>query len=87
MLAQLVVWIGHSAAVDGQAAASHTVGEVVAELLEVAYSLVEFGLPGLGYPLPVAPGGGATIREQCEYCGDVGQRACSGAGCRKSGGC
>jgi hypothetical protein len=63
VLAHLVVGIGHPAAVDGQAATSHTVGEVVAELLEMAYSLVELGLPGLGYPLPVAPGGSAAIRQ------------------------
>lgn len=62
------------AAVDGQAATSHTVGEIITKLLEVADARLEFGAPGLGYPLPVMPGGRAAIRQQREHSGDVGQR-------------
>jgi hypothetical protein len=63
VVAQLVVGVGHPATVYGQAAASDTVGEIVAELLEMPYSLAKFGLPGLGYSLPVASGRSAAIRQ------------------------
>lgn len=74
MLAERVVRVGQPAAIDGQAAASHTVGEVIPELLEMAYPRLELGLPGLGYSLPVAPCRGAAIRQQSEHGADVGQR-------------
>ncbi len=35
---------------------------------------VQLCFPGLGYPLPVLPGGHAAIRQQREHGGDVGQR-------------
>lgn len=62
MIAELVVGVGQPATVDGQAAASHTVGEIVAELLEIANPLIKLSLPAFGYSLPIAPGRGPAIR-------------------------
>lgn len=76
MLAELIVGVGQPAALDGQAATSRAIGEVIAELLEMPYPLIKLRLPALGYPLPVMPGGGggAAIRQQREHGSHVCQR-------------
>jgi NAD(P)H-dependent FMN reductase len=71
---QLVVGVGQLAAVDGQAAASDAVGEVVAQLLQTADSLIECVLPAARQAFPVAAGGHPTVGEVPQHRGDVGQR-------------
>jgi len=74
VLGEPVVAVGEVAAVDRQAAASHAVGEVVAELLEMTDARVQLGLPASRQPFPVAAGRRAASRQLGEGGGDVGSR-------------
>ncbi len=74
VLGEPVVAVGEVAAVDRQAAASHAVGEVVAELLEMTDARVQLGLPASRRPFPVAAGRRAASRQLGEGGGDVGSR-------------
>src|SRR6266542_1885520 len=74
VLGEPVVAVGEVAAVDRQAAASHAVGEVVAELLEMTDARVQLGLPASRQLFPVVAGRRAAIRQLGEGGADVGQR-------------